>query len=152
MKVADRMTRNVHLAAPDETIAQAARAMAVCDTGALPVGSGGHIVGMVTDRDIALRAVALGKGPDTLVREVMSAGVTCCFEDEELDQVARRMAEQQVRRMPVMTRDHRLVGILSLGDLATGGEAKSAGEALRGISRPCEAGRRTATRGGGRGG
>ena len=141
MKVADRMTRNVHLATPDETIAQAAHAMAACDTGALPVGSGGRIVGMVTDRDIALRAVALGKGPDTLVREVMSVGVACCFEDEELDQVARRMAEQQVRRMPVMTRDHRLVGILSLGDLATGGEAGPAGEALRGVSRPCGTGR-----------
>ncbi len=136
MKVSDKMTRQVRLASPDDSIQQAARVMAEADAGALPVGQDDRLVGMVTDRDIAVRAVAQGKGPDTRVQEVMSPGVEYCFEDEELDQVARKMAEKQVRRLPVVNRQKRLVGILSLGDVAMGEGPRPAGEALSGVSRP----------------
>jgi CBS domain-containing protein len=130
------MTRDVCIAAPDQTIQEAARVMAEIDAGSLPVGENDRLVGMITDRDIAVRAVAQGKGPRTEVREVMSLDVKYCFEDEDTDQVTRNMAQLQVRRLPVMNRDKRLVGMLALGDLAVNGAAKPAGEALAGISRP----------------
>ena len=136
MKVSDKMTRSPRIASPDDAIRDAAGAMAQVDTGVLPVGENDRLVGMVTDRDIAVRAVAQGKGPDTKVREVMTPGVQYCFEDEDLEEVARRMGEQQVRRMPVMDRDKRLVGILSLGDVAMGEGPQPAGDALSGVSRP----------------
>ena len=92
---------------------------------------------MITDRDIAVRAVAQGRGPDTKVREVMSTEVLYCFEDQTVDEVTRNMADVRVRRLPVVNRDKRLVGILSLGDLAIDASAQEeAGEALGGISRP----------------
>jgi CBS domain-containing protein len=91
---------------------------------------------MITDREIAIRDVAQGRGPDTPVREVMTADVKYCFEDEDTDQVARNMADQQVRRLPVVNRDKRLVGILSLGDLAVMQGGQPAGEALTGIPQP----------------
>ncbi|HWX46530.1 MAG TPA: CBS domain-containing protein [Roseomonas sp.] len=136
MKVSDKMTRTVRLASPDDTIQQAARCMAECDTGALPVADGERLLGMVTDRDIALRGVAEGRGLDTKVREVMTPEVKYCFEDEDLDHVARNMGEQQVRRLPVMNREKHLVGILSLGDIAMGEAPMPGGAALAGISRP----------------
>jgi CBS domain-containing protein len=136
MKVSDKMTRDVRIANPDDSIQQAASVMAECDAGALPVGQDDRLVGMVTDRDIAVRGVAQGRGPDTKVREVMTPDVRYCFEDEDLDQVARKMGEEQVRRMPVVNRDKRLVGILSLGDVAMGEGPRPAGEALAGVSRP----------------
>jgi CBS domain-containing protein len=110
--------------------------MSDVDAGVLPVGENDRLVGMITDRDIAVRAVAQGKGPDTPVREVMTADVKYCFEDEATDQVARNMGDQQVRRLPVVNRDKRLVGILSLGDLAVMQGGQPAGEALTDISRP----------------
>ncbi len=136
MKVSEKMTRVVRIASPDDSIREAARCMAECDSGVLPVGENDRLVGMVTDRDIALRAVAEGKGPDTRVREVMTQDVRYCFEDEELEHAARMMSEQQVRRLPVMNRQKRLVGILSLGDMAMGEGPFPAGEALAGVSRP----------------
>lgn len=136
MNVREKMTRNVRLVGPDETMQHVARAMADTDTGALPVGEDDHLVGMVTDRDIAVRGVAQGKGLDTKVREVMTPDVKYCFEDEDLEQVARTMGEQQVRRLPVMSRDKRLVGILSLGHIAMGEGAQPGGAALAGMSRP----------------
>jgi CBS domain-containing protein len=136
MKVSDKMTRNVRVASPDDTIQQVARSMAECDAGALPVGQNDRLVGMVTDRDIAVRGVAEGKGPDTKASEVMTRDVKYCFDDEDLDHVTRNMGEQQVRRLPVMNRDKRLVGILSLGDLAMGEGGQPAGDALAGVSRP----------------
>jgi CBS domain-containing protein len=132
MKVSDKMTRNVRVASPDDTIQQAARSMAECDAGVLPVGADDRLVGMVTDRDIAVRGVAQGKGLDAKVREVMTPDVKYCFEDEDLDQVARNMGEQQVRRLPVVNREKRLVGILSLGDVAMGEGPRPAGEAVAG--------------------
>jgi len=136
MKVSDKMTRNVRLANPDDTLQQAARVMAECDAGALPVQEGDRLIGMITDRDIAVRGVAQGKGIDAKIRDVMTEDVKYCFDDEDLDQVARNMGEQQVRRLPVVNRDKRLVGILSLGDVAVGEGAQPAGEAVAGISRP----------------
>lgn len=136
MKVRDKMTRNVRLIGPEATIRKAAHTMAECDAGALPVAKDDHLVGMVTDRDIAVRAVAKGKGLETKVQEVMTSDIKYCFEDEDLGHVARNMGEQQVRRLPVMNRDKRLVGILSLGDVAMGEGPHPAGEAVSGISRP----------------
>jgi CBS domain-containing protein len=136
MKVQDRMTRYVLVAGPDNTIQEAARGMAELDSGILPVGEGDRLVGVVTDRDIALRGVALGKGVDTLVSEVMTPEVKYCFEDEELDHIASNMGEQQIRRLPVLDRQKRLVGIISLGDLALGEGPLQAGGALADVSRP----------------
>jgi CBS domain-containing protein len=136
MRVAEIMTRDVRVARPDQSIQEAARMMADVDAGIMPVGEGDRLVGMITDRDIAVRAVAEGKGPQTQVREVMSPEVKYCFEDEDTDAVARNMAEIQVRRLPVVNRDKRLVGIISLGDLAVTEGAHPAGEAVSGISQP----------------
>jgi len=110
--------------------------MADLDAGALPVGENDRLVGMITDRDIAIRGIAEGRGPDTRIREVMSAEVKYCFDDQEVDDVLQNMGDLKLRRMPVVSRDRRLVGIVSLGDLATNGEAAWAGQALGGISRP----------------
>jgi CBS domain-containing protein len=145
MKVKDAMTRNVRLTNPDQTIQDAARVMSEIDSGVLPVGENDRLVGMITDRDIAVRAVAEGKGPKTTVRDVMTPDVRYCFEDEDTDHVARNMADQQVRRLPVLNREKRLVGILSLGDLAVSEGRRPAGEALSGISRP--GGQRSQTKG-----
>ena len=140
MKVSDKMTRNPRVASPDDAIRDAAGVMAQADAGVLPVGENDRLVGMVTDRDIAVRAVAQGKGPETKVREVMTPDVQYCFEDEDLGPVAATMAEQQLRRLPVVSRDKRLVGILSLGDLAAASAANAnapdfAGRALEGVAR-----------------
>src|SRR5215213_3133664 len=99
----------------------------------MPVRAGDRVVGMITDRDITVRAVAQGRGPDTPVREVMTDEVKYCYEDDDTNDVARNMADIQVRRLPVLTRDKRLVGIISLGDMAVSDEA---GEAVAGISQP----------------
>jgi CBS domain-containing protein len=136
MKVSEAMTKDVHVANPEETIQQAARTMASLDAGVLPVGEKDHMIGMITDRDIAIRGIAQGKGPDTKVRDVMSEDVKYCFDDQDIKEVTRNMADIQVRRLPVLNRDKRLVGILSLGDIATSRAGKGAGNALQGISRP----------------
>ncbi len=135
MKVRESMTQTVAIAGPDQTISEAALLMAQHDFGALPVGEGDRLVGMITDRDIALRAVAQGLGPDTPVQNVMTQDVKYCFDDEDTAHVARNMGEQRVRRLPVVNRDKRLVGILSLGDVAVN-QAQPAGKALAGISQP----------------
>jgi CBS domain-containing protein len=137
MKVREAMTRDVRLVKPDQPISEAARLMAEFDIGAVPVEENDRLVGMITDRDIAVRAVAAGRGPDTAVREVMSREVKYCFEDQSIDEVTQNMGELRIRRLPVLTRDKRLIGILSLGDLAIDeGARDEAGEALGGISRP----------------
>jgi CBS domain-containing protein len=137
MKVREAMTRDVRLIKPDQSIREAARAMAELDIGVLPVEENDRLVGMITDRDITVRAVAQGLGPDTPVREVMSPEVKYCFEDQSIDEVTESMGENRIRRLPVLNRDKRLVGILSLGDLAIDETAQDeAGEALGRISRP----------------
>ena len=138
MRVSEAMTREVRVATPGQSIREVARIMDEINAGSVPVGDNDRLVGMITDRDIAVRAVAVGKGPDTPVREVMtSEQVLYCYEDEELDHVAKNMSQQQVRRLPVVSRDKRLVGIVSLGDLAVDtGDEQLAGETLGRISEP----------------
>ena len=136
MKVKDVMTSDVQLANPDQTICEAACVMAEADAGALPVSDGERLVGVITDRDIAIRAVADEKSPDTPVREVMSKEVLYCFEDETVEHVAKNMGEQKVRRLPVLDRKKRLVGIVSIGDLALSTKPTVTGQAVAGISKP----------------
>jgi CBS domain-containing protein len=137
MKVKEAMTRDVQLVKPDQPISAAAQLMAKLDIGALPVEEDDRLVGIITDRDIAVRAVAAGRGPDTPVRDVMSREIKYCYEDQSIDEVTQNMGELRIRRLPVLTRDKRLIGILSLGDLAIDqGAREEAGEALGGISRP----------------
>src|SRR3954466_11132311 len=118
MRVSEAMTREVRVATPGQSIRDVANIMDEINAGSVPVGENDRLVGMITDRDIAIRAVAQGKGPDTPVRDVMSTEqVLYCYEDEELDHVAKNMSQQQVRRLPVVDRDKRLVGIVSLGNI-----------------------------------
>lgn len=135
MQVRNCMTRDVRTLSPDRSIQDAARIMAESDVGAIPIGQDDRLVGMITDRDIAIRAVGEGKDPRTPIEAVMTRQIRYCFEDEELEHVARNMADVQLRRLPVLSRDKRLVGILALGDLAAGGPELAA-TALDGISRP----------------
>ncbi|QRM34069.1 CBS domain-containing protein [Microvirga sp. VF16] len=136
MKVSEVMTRDVQLIEPTQTIRDAAKLMAEMDAGIMPIREGDRLVGLITDRDIAVRAVAEGKGPDTPVREVMTQDAKYCYEDDDTNDVARNMADIQVRRLPVLTRDKRLVGIISLGDMAVSDGSGRAGEAVAGISQP----------------
>jgi CBS domain-containing protein len=130
------MTRDVRIVDPDETLEQAALAMAEIDAGILPVGRNDRLVGMITDRDIAIRGVAQGRGPGAKVGDVMSPEVKYCFIDDDTENVLDDLAEIQVRRLPVLDRDKRLVGIISISDLAGNGDAARAGEALSDIARP----------------
>ena len=136
MRVSEVMTPGVRMVSPEQTISEAARLMAEIDAGALPVGEEDRLVGMITDRDIAVRAVAEQKPPTTKVREVMSQEVLYCFDDQELDDIAQNMAEMKVRRLPVVNRDKRLVGIISLGDLARREDSRTAGQTISEISEP----------------
>lgn len=143
MKVREAMTRDVYIANPQNSIKEVARVMEDIDCGAVPVGENDRLVGMLTDRDIAVRAVGQDKGPDTRVGEVMTRDVRYCYEDEDLEQVTHNMGDQQIRRLPVVDRDKRLVGIISLGDVAMSTDGSETSEALTGISRP--GGRHTQT-------
>ena len=135
MKVSKCMTRDVELVSPTQTIRDAAQMMAELDAGALPVQQDDRLVGMITDRDIAVRAVAQGKSPETPVRDVMSPEVLYCFDDQEIEDVSRNMGEVKVRRLPVVNRDKRLVGIISIGDLALKEEQTLTGSTLARISK-----------------
>ena len=136
MKVHEIMTHEVRLASPDDTLEQAAKAMAGIDVGMLPVGENDRLVGMITDRDIAIRGIANGKGPKAKIRDVMSDEVLYCFEDQELDGVTHNMGHQQIRRLPVLNRDKRLVGIIALGDIALGRGGRGTAKTLGAISEP----------------
>ena len=136
MKIREIMTRDVRVASPNDNLQQAAQMMEKEDFGALPIGEDDRLVGMLSDRDITIRAVARGLAPDRCkVRDVMTSDVKYVYDDESVADVARNMSELQVRRLPVLNRDKRLVGIDSLGDLAVS-EPKPAGEALHSISQP----------------
>ena len=130
------MTRDVQVASPDDLLQKAAQLMERNDFGVLPIGENDRLVGMLTDRDITIRAVARGLAPDQCrVRDVMSPEVQYVYEDESVEEAARSMSELQVRRLPVVNRDKRLVGIVSLGDLAVN-EQEPAADALNSISQP----------------
>jgi CBS domain-containing protein len=136
MKVSEAMTRDVRVASPNESIRDAARMMAEIDAGALPVGENDRLVGVITDRDIAVRAVAEGKDSTTKVRDVMSREVLYCYDDQDVDDVARNMGDVKVRRLPVVNRDKRLVGIISLGDVACKEDVEVSGDTVAQISQP----------------
>jgi CBS domain-containing protein len=138
MKVKDIMTSNVECVWPDDTLQEAALKMKEMGIGPLPVCDRLHIVGMLTDRDIAIRGVAAGRDPrSTKVRDVMTCEVIRCFEDEEVEEAERLMQSRQVRRILVVNRDERLVGIVSLGDLAAEtGNPQRVGEVLQDVSEP----------------
>ena len=135
MQVREIMTKDVKIVGPDDTIQRAANLMGEIDCGALPVGQNDRLVGVVTDRDITLRAVACGNAPNQCtVRDVMSPKIKYVFDDETLEDAAQKMSQLQVRRLPVLNREKRLVGIVSLGDLALKYDGRSTATALKGIS------------------
>lgn len=136
MRASEVMATNVQLAHPEQSISEAARLMAETDAGVLPVGDGDRLVGMITDRDIAVRAVAAGKDGKTPVREVMSREVLYCFDDDDIEDVAQNMSDLQIRRLPVLNREKRLVGILSLADISQQADGAIAGAAMTGIAEP----------------
>jgi CBS domain-containing protein len=138
MQVKEVMTRGAECVRPDDTLQQAARKMRDLDVGPLPVCDNDRLAGMLTDRDITVRAVAEGRDPKSAkVRDAMSEGVCYCFEDDDVSDAARLMKEKQVRRLVVLNSDKRLVGIVSLGDLAVEtGDQKLAGQTLERVSRP----------------
>ena len=138
MQVKEAMTTEVELASPTQTIRQAALLMGKTECGALPVADKDSLVGMITDRDIAVRAVAAGKGPKTPVREIMTNDLVYCYDDDDVENAALKMSDAQVRRLPVLSRDgEKLVGILSLGDMARKPNGTDpAGDALKAVSEP----------------
>jgi len=133
----DVMSRDVRVIGPEMTIREAAQTMGECDFGMMPVGEDDRMIGAISDRDIAIRAVAEGKGPATKVREIMSTGVWWAYDDDTVEEAAKLMSQHQVRRLPVVDHDKRLVGIVALGDFAVDkSEIKPAAEALAKISEP----------------
>ena len=137
MKVHEIMTARARCVGPDNTLVEAAGLMRELDVGALPVCDNDRLAGMVTDRDITLRGVANGRDPNTTaISEVMSPGIVYVFADQEVEEVARVMEERQVRRLPVLNREKRLVGIVSLGDIAISSNPAFSGMALRDVSEP----------------
>ena len=122
--VAEVMTRDVQTLAPDDTIRAAAQKMDELNVGALPVCDGAKLVGVVTDRDIVVRAVSAGIGSAAAVGGIVSGPVEWCYDDEDVSVAQRKMADRQVRRLPVVDADKRLVGIISLGDVATNADGE----------------------------
>ena len=136
MKISEVMTRKVVTVEAGQTVQEAASFMLKGDAGSIPVIEGDRLIGMITDRDIAVRGVARGHGPDTPVRDLMSSGVICARIDDNVEDVATRMSEAQVRRLPVVDDTESLVGIVSLGDLSRETDGDTAQEALEGVSAP----------------
>ena len=134
MKISEVMTRDVQTIRPDQSAQDAARFMLKAEAGSIPVTDGDRLIGMITDRDIAVRGVAKGYGPDTPVRELMRDDVICARADDSVEDVASRMSEAQVRRLPVVDQDERLCGIVSLGDLSRESDTGTAAQALEGVS------------------
>ena len=136
-KLKDLMSRDVKVISPDMTIKDATSKMRDEDFGMMPVGEADRLIGTISDRDIAIRAVAEGKDAGTKVRYVMSEGVAWAYEDDSVEEAAKIMSERQVRRLPVVNRDKRLVGIVALGDFAVeSSEIRPAAQALSEISKP----------------
>ena len=136
MKISEVKTTDVETVSADQTAREAAAFMLRADAGSIPVCEGKRVVGMITDRDIAVRGVAEGRGPDTPISELMSDGIICAHEDDDVQAVARRMSEEQVRRLPVIDSEEQLVGIVSIGDLTRETAGEAAQQALEGVSAP----------------
>ena len=135
-KISEVMTGDVRIARPDDTIRSAAEQMAQGDVGSLPVGEGDRLIGMITDRDIVVRAVAAGKNDSTPVREIMTANIRYCYADDDVLVVARNMSELGVRRLPVLDRDKRLVGIVALSNFSGSATDKARDTLLEGVATP----------------
>jgi CBS domain-containing protein len=142
MKLHDVMTKNVEVIEPDASIQEAAQKMKSLDVGSLPVCDGQRLLGMITDRDIVVRGLAKGDGRQLdqySVQDVMTNKVIYCYEDDDVAEAARLMSDEQIRRLPVLNRDKRLVGIVALGDVAVDtGDATLSGKTLQNISKPAE--------------
>jgi CBS domain-containing protein len=136
MLASEIMTADVQLLSPEDSIQFAACKMRDENIGSLPVASGDRLIGYVTDRDIVVRGVAAGKDLSETVREIMSERLLYCFADDSVEDVSENVARNKVRRLPVLTREKRLCGIVSLGDLAVDGDKEAAEEALTEISEP----------------
>jgi CBS domain-containing protein len=136
MKISQVMTRDVKTVRPEQTAREAATFMLSEDAGSMPVSDGDRLIGMITDRDIAVRGIAKGHGPDTPIRELMSDDIICARENDNVEEVATKMSSAQVRRLPVIDDNERLCGIVSLGDLSREAKGESAHQALDGISAP----------------
>ena len=136
MKVSEVMTRDVQTVSPDQPVREAASFMLSADAGSIPVTDGERLIGMITDRDIAVRGIAKGYGPDTPVRELMTDDLVIAREDDDTDDIAARMSSAQVRRLPVVDGQQRLCGIVSLGDLTQKCSDSSAERALEGVTEP----------------
>lgn len=134
--IGEVMTRDVQLARPGQAIREAAELMARADVGSLPVSENDRLVGMVTDRDLALRAIGMGLGADTPVSAVMTSDIKYCHDHEDVASVARNMAELGIRRMPVVDADKRLVGIVALSNIAQSGNQQASESLLDGVAQP----------------
>jgi CBS domain-containing protein len=136
MKVSECMTSQVETVTADQTAQEAAKFMLQADAGSIPVVDGDRLIGMITDRDIAVRGIAKGNGPDTPVRDLMTDDLIVARDDDDVEEVARKMSTAQVRRLPVIDQDEKLCGIVSLGDLSREADDASAERALQGVSQP----------------
>ena len=135
-QIRDVMTSAIKTVGPDATAQEAAGFMLAADTGSIPVCDGDRVIGMITDRDIAVRGVAEGRGPDCRVRDLMTSDVVCARDTDDVLAVAQRMSDKQVRRLPVVDANERLVGVVSLGDLSREAQESAAATALEGVSAP----------------
>ena len=136
MKVSECMTSQVETITADQTVQEAAKFMLQADAGSIPVVDGDRLIGMITDRDIAVRGIAKGNGPDTPVRELMTDDLIVARADDDIEEAARKMSSAQVRRLPVIDAEEKLCGIVSLADLSREADDASAEQALQGISQP----------------
>lgn len=133
-QIRDLMTAKIETVSPEATVQEAATAMQRADTGSIPVLEDSRVIGMITDRDIAIRCIAEGRGPDCAVRDLMSREPVFAYDNDDAEAVAQRMAEAQVRRLPVLDQEEQLIGMISLGDLSREGRQQAASEALQGVS------------------
>jgi CBS domain-containing protein len=136
VKISEVMTRDVKTVRPDQTAKEAATFMLDEDAGSMPVSDGDKLVGMLTDRDIAVRGVAQGYGPDTPISQIMTENVVSAHEDDDVQDIANKMSRAQVRRIPVLDSNDRICGIVSLGDLSREADEDCAEQALQGVSAP----------------
>jgi CBS domain-containing protein len=136
MKVAKIMTQDIYMANADDSVADIAQIMATEDIGFMPVGENDRLVGTITDRDIVVRGIAVGKDGTSRVRDLMTQDVKYCYSDEEVDHVIENMGDVQVRRLPVLNRQKRLVGIVTLADAVLKHDPEAVGSALTGVVEP----------------
>ena len=136
MKVSEVMTREVQTVRPDQPVQEAASFMLSTDAGSIPVTENDRLIGMITDRDIAVRGVAKGYGPETPVRELMTSDIISARDDDDVEEAATKMSEAQVRRLPVIDGQQKLCGIVSLGDLSRETDDSTANQVLEGVSQP----------------